>query len=137
MLPTWTSQRQWRPRHRPRERTYATLPRLLPLLRQLPAEPRTRTPGPGRPLRCGLESRLPLGGDLVLNGDTFVGGREEAAVPTSPESERREELSFPPGITPPVWVIPKGSRRFSPPWPNSLVPISPSEAALSLCYISG
>jgi hypothetical protein len=51
----------------------------------------------------------------------------------------RQVLAVPflPGITLPVWLIPRGSLRVSLLQPNSLVPISFSEAALSLCYISG
>lgn len=40
------------------------------------------------------------------------------------------------GITLAVWLIPRGSLPVSLLQPNSLVPISSSEAALSLCYIS-
>lgn len=65
-------------------------------------------------------------------------GRMVRANWVSPESERQELfLSFLPGITLTVWLIPKVSRHFLLLQPNSLVPISSLEAALSLCYISG
>lgn len=43
-------------------------------------------------------------------------------------------MSSLPGITLPVWLIPKGSRHVSLLQPNSLVPISSSEAAFIVLH---
>lgn len=80
---------------------------------------------------------FPLSRDGVLHQERPAGEREGWSNAASREADR-QVLSLPslPGITLPVWLIPRGSLRVSLLQPNSLVPISSSEAALSLCYIS-
>lgn len=73
----------------------------------------------------------------VPHQESLAGAREGWSNATSWEADR-QVLSLPSlaGITLPVWLIPRGSWHVSLLQPNSLVPVSSSEAALSPCYIS-
>lgn len=67
-----------------------------------------------------------------------LAGEQEGWSNAASREADRQVLSLPSlrGITLPVWLIPRGSLRVSLLQPNSLVPVSSSEAALSPCYIS-
>ena len=94
--------------------------------RPLTAESRTQMPGRGKSALHRLDPRCPLRKMVCTRRASQEAGWHSGVG--SPEPGRRElSLTFLPGITLPVWLIPKGSRRFSLLQPNSLVPISPSE----------
>lgn len=98
-------------------------------------ELRTQIPGPGKPSLQGAE--LPIQWRLRPEGGEPCGRTGRGTVWATLSQKGGSNLFFLPGFTLPAWLIPQGTRWFSLLQPNSLAPVSPSEAALSLCDISG